>query len=128
MKKKTAPKIESKKDTYFLSVHRGRSKRPFAIKIGHCRRGTLETRVRNLQTGSVDKIHILGCIQGASAERKFHRRFKGFHIRGEFYKPAPEILKMITTLTELSALINQIEQHDVFGIVKDLKKQQQKIL
>jgi T5orf172 domain len=123
-KRAPAPKIESKRDTYFLAIHRGKSKRPHAIKIGQCRRGTLETRVRNLQTGSVDKIRILGCIHGASAERKFHRRFKGFHIRGEFYRPAPELLQMISTLAELSKLIEQLEQQGVSALVKNLERQQ----
>jgi T5orf172 domain len=128
VKKKSAPKIENKKDTYFLAVFRGKSKRPHAIKIGQCRRGTLETRVRNLQTGSVDKIRILGCIHGASAERKFHRRFKGFHIRGEFYRPAPELLQMINTLAELSKLIEQLETQDVASLVKGLEKQQRLVV
>jgi hypothetical protein len=127
MKKKTAPKIE-RKDTYFLAVFRGKSKRPHAIKIGQCRRGTLETRVRNLQTGSVDKIRILGCIHGASAERKFHRRFKGFHIRGEFYRPAPELLQMIATLAELSKLIDQLEHQDTAQLIKGLERQQQLVV
>jgi hypothetical protein len=97
-------------DTYFLGVSRGKSKRFHAVKIGQCRRGTLETRVRNLATGTPDKITILGFVRGASAERKFHRRFKGFHIRREWYKPAPEILNLIRQLSEVSFLVEEVER------------------
>ena len=50
-KKGKKAKIENR-DTYFLGVSRGKSKRYHAIKIGICTRGKLATRISNLQTGS----------------------------------------------------------------------------
>ncbi len=109
VKRKKKAKIKSDRDTYFLSVYRGKSKRPHAIKIGLCTRDKISTRLKNLQTGSVDKLRVLGVVRGASAERKFHRRFKGFHMRGEFYRPAPEILKLIETLVAVQGLVERFE-------------------
>jgi hypothetical protein len=91
-------------------VHRGKSKCPHAIKIGLCTRDKINTRLKNLQTGSVDKLRVLGVVRGASAERKFHRRFKGFHMRGEFYRPAPEIPKLIETLVQVQRLVVRFER------------------
>lgn len=112
VKRRKKIKIKSDRDTYFLSVHRGKSKRPHAIKIGLCTRDKISTRLKNLQTGSVDKLRILGVVRGASAERKFHRRFKGWHLRGEFYRPAPEILRLIEQLVKVQDLVERVETLD----------------
>src|SRR6266446_676379 len=92
VKKKTAPriKIENKRDTYFCGMYRG--KRLYAVKIGLCTRGRVNQRISNLQTGSVDRLKLLAVVQGAY-ERKFQRKYAGYRLKkGEFFKPAPELL------------------------------------
>lgn len=125
MRKKTAPNIEKKRDTYFLSVTRGKSSRPYAIKIGLCSRGKVNQRIANLQTGSVDKLVLMAVVQGAY-ERKFQRRYAGYRLgkKGEFFKPAPDILRMIETLADLAKLVEQLENPDFTGLIKNLEKQQ----
>jgi len=129
VKKKKAPKIENKRDTYFLSVTRGKSNRPYAIKIVLCSRGKVNQRIANLQTGSVDRLHLMAVVQG-SYERKFKRKYAGYRLgqKGEFFKPAPDLLGTIKMLAELGKLIEQIEHKDVFGFVKNLEKQQQLVV
>ena len=129
MKKKSAPKIENKRDTYFLSVTRGKSKRPYAIKIGLCSRGKVNQRIANLQTGSVDRLHLMAVVQGAY-ERKFQRKYAGYRLgkKGEFYRPAPDLLRMIGALADLAKLIEQLEHQDLGQLIKGLERQQQLVV
>ncbi|HSY32523.1 MAG TPA: GIY-YIG nuclease family protein [Verrucomicrobiae bacterium] len=128
MKKKSAPKIENKRDTYFLSVTRGKSKRPYAIKIGLCSRGKVNQRIANLQTGSVDRLRLMAVVQGAY-ERKFQRKYAGYRLnKGEFFKPAPDLLRMIATLADLGKLIDQLEHQDTEQLIKGLERQQQLVV
>lgn len=97
-----------KRDTYFIGVYR-RGKL-HAIKIGLCSRGQVATRLKNLQTGSVDVLKMLHVQQG-SMERKFHRTFSEYRIgRSEFFKPAPKLLKLITNLKRAQRLIRMLEK------------------
>ena len=100
-------RIEKKRDTYFLGIYRG--KRLHAIKIGLATRGRVHTRIANLQTGSVDRLNLLAVAEG-SLERKFHRKFAGYRIgKSEFFKPAPELLKLIDDLVKIRSLVEKIE-------------------
>ena len=127
MKRKPEPKIENKRDTYFLGVYRG--KRLHAVKIGLCTLGRVSQRISNLQTGSVDRLKLLAVVHGAY-ERKFQRKYAGYRLgkKGEFFKPAPELLRMIETLASLGKLIEQLETQDVARLVKGLEKQQQLVV
>jgi hypothetical protein len=129
MNKKAAPKIENKRDTYFLSVTRGKSKRPYAIKIGLCSRGKVNQRIANLQTGSVDRLRLMAVVQGAY-ERKFQRKYAGYRLgkKGEFFKPAPELLRMIETLASLAKLVEQLEHPDFAESIKNLQRQQRLVV
>lgn len=102
------PKLD-KRDTYVLAIFRNKAKRPYALKIGSTQRGKVDVRVRNLATGTPDRIEVLGVLRGASAERKLARRFKGFRIRREWYRPAPEITDLLRVLVELQALVEEFE-------------------
>lgn len=111
MKKKRAPKIQNKRDTYFVGVYRGKHLR--AIKIGLATRGRVNQRVKNLQTGSMDRLKLLAVVQG-SLERKFHRQYAGYRMpTGEFFKPAPDLLQMIEKLAQVGELIQRFEKHNL---------------
>src|SRR5438105_712885 len=86
------PKIEKQRETYFIGVYRGGTLH--AIKIGLASRGGGSVRrMKNLQTGCPDKMILLAVLEG-SLERKFHRQFAGYRLKGgEFFKPAPELLQ-----------------------------------
>lgn len=105
-----AKKIKQRKDTYFIGSYRGR--KLVAIKIGIVTRGQLDARVRNLQTGSVDRLKLLGYVEG-SWERKFHRKFAKTRLRGrrsEFFDPTPELLKMVKHLNSIRLLLAEWEE------------------
>jgi len=96
------------RETYFVGVYNKKGKLR-AIKIGLASRGRTEARVRNLQTGSMDTLKILAVVEG-SLERKFHRQYAGYRFsKGEFFKPAPEILKLIDDLLTIRSLVAQVE-------------------
>ncbi len=104
----TLSKIERPRETYFLGVFNRKGKLR-AIKIGLASRGRTAARLKNLQTGSMDKLKILAVVEG-SLERKFHRQFAGYRMaKGEFFKPAPAILKLISDLLAIRHLVEQVE-------------------
>jgi hypothetical protein len=129
VKKKPAPriKIENKRDTYFCGVYRG--KRLYAVKIGLCTRGRVNQRISNLQTGSVERLKLLAVVQGAY-ERKFQRKYAGYRLgkKGEFYRPAPDLLRMISALADLAKLIEQLEHQDLGQLIRGLERQQQLVV
>jgi hypothetical protein len=102
-------KPKQARETYFVGVYNKKGKLR-ALKIGLATRGRTAARVANLQTGSVDTLKVLAIVEGGSAERKFHRQFAGFRFeRGEFFKPAPEILKLIENLKQIRSLVERVE-------------------
>lgn len=56
-------------------------------------------RLRELQTGSPVRLHLLAATQGEEgAEKKLHHRFQEFRRDGEWFDPDPEILFYISGL------------------------------
>lgn len=101
----TGPRIEESTDTYFIGCYTKRKKLR-AIKIGVCGRGMSVPRLRTLQTGSVDRLVLLGVFQG-NIERKAFRLLKAYRLRAksEFFKAAPKVLKLIKDLNKISRLL-----------------------
>ena len=56
-----------------------------------------ERRLRQLQTGSPEKLTMLHCWRVASAvqEKATHEAFKGFRVAGEWFKPDAALLGFI---------------------------------
>lgn len=64
------------------------------VKIGWAAT-SVECRMKELQTGNPETLVVLGFMPGAiTLESELHRKFREFSIRGEWFWPAPEILKM----------------------------------
>ncbi len=89
----------------------------------------MNQRIANLQTGSVDRLRLMAVVQGAY-ERKFQRKYAGYRLgqKGEFYRPAPDLLRMIGALADLAKLIEQLEHQDLGQLIKGLEKQQQLVV
>lgn len=98
--------------TYFIAVRRGRSKRIHAVKIGLTSRAQVKRRLANLQTGSPDRLEVLAVVSG-NVEKKFKRQWKGYHLRGEFFKPAPELMKMIDAYRQMAELVERLEAQQI---------------
>jgi hypothetical protein len=61
------------------------------IKIGYSTQ--VGRRVAELQTGSPEELHVVATVPGTKTdEAALHRRFKGQHARGEWYRAAPEVM------------------------------------
>jgi hypothetical protein len=64
------------------------------IKIGYSKDPV--KRFVSLQTGSAVKHRYLGNAPGSrEKERELHARFHGAHLRGEWYRPVPELTAYI---------------------------------
>lgn len=76
---------------YFLRAADG------PIKIGVT--DHLNKRLQILQCGHFQRLEYLMATEGTpGCEAKLHRKFKKFHIRGEWFEAAPELLKFIAAL------------------------------
>ncbi len=65
------------------------------IKIGYSARDINE-RLSQLQTGNPEELCLIGLVSGTEDfEKRLHRRFRAHHIRGEWFRPDPEILAFI---------------------------------
>ncbi|HYE20939.1 MAG TPA: GIY-YIG nuclease family protein [Tepidisphaeraceae bacterium] len=68
--------------------------RTFDIKIGHA--ADVASRVSSLQTGNPGRLVILLAIPGDEPqERALHRSFCGVRVHGEWFRPGPDLLKLI---------------------------------
>jgi hypothetical protein len=63
------------------------------IKIGQTI--DVQKRLSMLQTGNHEEMRLLLVLPDRSAERELHRRFTSCRLRGEWFKPAPELLSFI---------------------------------
>jgi len=69
------------------------------VKIGWSGSMTL-SRIRSLQTAHYEDLTVIGYIVGGrSVEGAWHKRFRLFRIRGEWFEPAPELLAAIAVAT-----------------------------
>lgn len=69
------------------------------IKIGIA--SDLNSRLSGIQTGNPDRLKVLATIPGGKEEEKIiHNKFSHLRIRGEWYKPEPDLLSYIHSLKE----------------------------
>ena len=72
------------------------------IKIGYTD-GSVENRLRTLQTGSPKKLTLLGFITGTQEQEKLlHRFFHAERIAGEWFEPTPNLKAYL-----LGCILNQ---------------------
>jgi hypothetical protein len=73
-------------------VRAGEPGRP--IKIGFAK--DVHSRVADLQVAQPDTLVLLGVMAGGPAiERELHEHFQRLHLRGEWFRSAPELLDYI---------------------------------
>ena len=72
------------------------------IKIGYTR-GKVESRLKQLNTGSDSKLYCVGYIQGdINKEKELHKKFNNYRLRqnGEWFAPAEELIDYINSNNE----------------------------
>jgi hypothetical protein len=75
------------------------------IKIGLSSTSKVEQRVSELQTGSPERLRLLGFVNGdRDAEQFLHRCFASLGIGGEWFKPDPSLVSFIATTLASGAL------------------------
>lgn len=64
-----------------------------AVKIGWSARHPSRGRLSQLQSGSPDRLALLGLLEGTlSSERRLHERFRHYHLSGEWFYHHEDIL------------------------------------
>lgn len=77
------------------------------IKIGFTTR--LEERLHDLQGGNPIQLRLLATIRGnASHEQLLHTQFQEHRVRGEWFRPTAQLLRLIQTIKRM-----EDEQHDI---------------
>lgn len=67
------------------------------VKIGYA--DNVEARLSGLQTANPHDLTVLATQPGSGAvERDLHARFKAHHVRGEWFRLAPEIVEYISEI------------------------------
>lgn len=68
-------------------------------------------RLKQLQTGASTKLRMVAVVPGGVArERRFHERFKGRRVRGEWFQLTEDALKNITVM-----------ESDQSGVLEDVR-------
>lgn len=91
-----APLPEGSTDSsvYFLQAASG------PIKIGYT--ATLGARLRALRSGSPERLTLLGHVRASERyEKAVHLRFQHLRLRGEWFRPADELLEYIQAVATL---------------------------
>lgn len=86
------------------------------IKIGYTRyTEKAQSRLKQLQTGSWEKLHLVCIIRGAmSAEQGLHEEFQEYRLQGEWFQPVIKLLDMINQLMQRRQTIQvQTENNDL---------------
>lgn len=87
------PDINDKGHVYFIQSEDNK-----AIKIGYTA-GRPEERLRSLQTGQPHKLNLLCTMPGdRQYEKSLHRRFHKYRLGGEWFKPHPDVLALISEI------------------------------
>ncbi|MGK3989282.1 YozE family protein [Sorangium sp. So ce136] len=70
------------------------------IKIGYSG-GPVERRLAALQTGHPETLCVLATMDGDRfTEAELHRRFHGYRLSGEWFKPEPDLMDLIAVLQQ----------------------------
>lgn len=91
------------------------------IKIGFTDRD-LEERLREFQTGCPGLLTPLLAVSGTRRdEQAWHRRFAAARVRGEWFRPTPELLQAISDLR------TSVEEN-ITRILQKLQREQEEFL
>jgi hypothetical protein len=72
--------------TYFIQAGVG------PVKIGRSTLLSLPSRLSSLQGGNAERLYVIGVVPG-DVERELHERWAKHRIRGEWFRPDPEIVE-----------------------------------
>jgi hypothetical protein len=73
------------------------------IKIGYGK--NVDYRISNLQMGNPVQLRLLGkalADDALAVEELLHDRFREYRIRGEWYRPVPELVELARTCADLT--------------------------
>jgi len=80
-----------------------------AIKIGVT--GNIKSRLDMLRVNSPHEMNLVASVSGDERLEKYlHTRFKGSNVRGEWFRPTPELLECIEELKQERLLLSDEER------------------
>ena len=90
------------------------------IKIGYTR-GSIERRIKQLNTGSPNKIYKLGWMEGnKEKEKELHIKFSMYRIRnnGEWFLGAQEVIDYINSVNQEPNVFVDIVDNKIIPLLK----------
>lgn len=70
------------------------------IKIGYTS-GSAQNRMRQLQTGNIFDLELLGTIPGEMRDEKsMHEVLSDYSLRGEWFRPDPEFIELVNKMID----------------------------
>jgi len=99
-----------RRKVYFIQSDNGPIKIGIAFHVG--------TRLKELQTSHPHALQCLAwCPGGRKAEKMLHWRFRRFHLRGEWFTPCDDLLRIIKALKEIRST-RPLEEQDLFKLAR----------
>jgi Meiotically up-regulated gene 113 len=71
-------------------------------------------RVRSLQTGASAELTVLAVLPGADREAELHQRFRHLHVRGEWFRPGPDLLAFVEEVNRGQATGPLVEERSTW--------------
>jgi Meiotically up-regulated gene 113 len=91
------------------------------VKIGYCA-GDPMKRLRELQTGSSHELILLAALSGSQEdERRIHREFACYRVRGEWFQLPAKLLDDCVQAVYVVASTELWKQHDDLGGVDPVR-------
>lgn len=89
---------------YFLTNKEGKY-----IKIGYTKRKNINTRIKELSTGSSSPLYVLGCIKDGDMqlEKELHKKFKQVNL--EWFEADNELLDYINTNNDVMVYVGWLD-------------------
>ncbi len=90
---------------YFLTNSEGKY-----IKIGYTKRKNIQSRVKELSTGSSSPLHVLGIIKSGDLdlEKQLHKQFH--RINKEWYEASEQLLSYINQNNDLEVYVDWLDE------------------
>jgi len=89
------------------------------VKIGYSR--TPDIRIQELQVASPHPLTLSAVWRSKDAkalESKLHRKFRSHKMNGEWFRPSPDLMKLIEFLHE-KRLVGSVRRSEVLGLLSE---------
>ena len=91
---------------YFVQIEGGGP-----VKVGYA--NDVRRRLADLQTASFQRLRLVASMPGdRAAEAEVHKRLNHLRIRGEWFRPDPEMWEVLGDLTDLPVIAGMVMEEE----------------